>query len=143
MPALKITKLSLVATAACAEGNEERLGAETQRAALTHFQVLRRAPDSVLCSVRPVTGRMHQIRAHAQHFGYPVAGDELYFGTAKQLQPTCSRLLLHAYSLELAHPRSNQRVRIVAPLPPEFTANLEAMGFVRRGPRLAGLSIEP
>jgi RluA family pseudouridine synthase len=134
-----VSKLSLVATAAHTEAG---LGAEAARAALTHFQVLRRAPASVLCSVRPVTGRMHQIRAHACHVGHPVVGDGLYPGAVQQPQPLSPRLLLHAHSLELAHPRGGQRVRIVAPLPPEFSSAMETLGFVRRGPRLAGVHLD-
>ena len=44
--------------------------------ALTHFVALERSDRVVLCEVSPVTGRMHQIRVHAEHAGWPIAGDE-------------------------------------------------------------------
>ncbi len=50
------------------------------KAALTRFQPLAHAPDGSLTLVRvvPVTGRKHQIRAHAQWLGRPVLGDKIY-----------------------------------------------------------------
>lgn len=50
------------------------------KAALTRFQPLASAPDGglTLARVVPVTGRKHQIRAHAQWLGRPVHGDKIY-----------------------------------------------------------------
>jgi 23S rRNA pseudouridine1911/1915/1917 synthase len=50
------------------------------KAAVTHFQPLARTPDGghTLARVVPVTGRKHQIRAHAQWLGRPVVGDKIY-----------------------------------------------------------------
>lgn len=48
------------------------------RPSLTRFSVLARGADGALataCLARPVTGRMHQIRVHAEHLGHPLAGD--------------------------------------------------------------------
>ena len=52
---------------------------------LTHFRVLQRlrypttAGDRfALVAAVPHTGRMHQIRVHLHHSGYPVVGDKLY-----------------------------------------------------------------
>lgn len=50
------------------------------KAAVTRFQPLAHAPDGSLTLVRvvPVTGRKHQIRAHAQWLGRSVLGDKIY-----------------------------------------------------------------
>jgi len=52
---------------------------------LTRFRVLRRLSCQTsaggrfaLVSAVPHTGRMHQIRVHLHHSGYPVVGDKLY-----------------------------------------------------------------
>jgi 23S rRNA-/tRNA-specific pseudouridylate synthase len=45
-------------------------------------------------------GRMHQIRAHMNALGHPVAGDNLYFQKQyKKWQKSASRLFLHSYKL--------------------------------------------
>lgn len=50
------------------------------KAAVTRFQPLAYSPDGSLSLVRviPVTGRKHQIRAHAQWLGRSVLGDKIY-----------------------------------------------------------------
>ena len=48
------------------------------RPAVTHFDVLGRAPGYTLTRVRLETGRTHQIRVHFSALGYPVAGDVQY-----------------------------------------------------------------
>lgn len=83
--------------------------------AVTHYQVLRRSGDRALLSVRPETGRMHQIRAQLAAARMPVAGDALYDG------PPAPRLLLHAKSLSLKHPVSGDRITITAPVPGPFS----------------------
>lgn len=48
----------------------------------TEFRVVRRfeRPEGRFCLIeaRPLTGRMHQIRVHLAHAGFPVAGDKIY-----------------------------------------------------------------
>ncbi|HVU19056.1 MAG TPA: RluA family pseudouridine synthase [Candidatus Didemnitutus sp.] len=48
------------------------------QAALTHFHPLLRRPGFTVAGVEIVTGRKHQIRAHAEWLGHRVVGDKLY-----------------------------------------------------------------
>ena len=103
------------------------------RPALTRFEVLARStsPNSraAACLVRPVTGRMHQIRVHAEHLGFPLAGDGQY-GLERQPRgdDAVARLLLHAYSLRVAHPTDGRLVTFNAPPPEAFATEAAALG---------------
>lgn len=46
--------------------------------ARTLFRPLAHGGGCTLVEVEPLTGRMHQIRAHASHAGYPILGDKIY-----------------------------------------------------------------
>lgn len=49
----------------------------------THFEPIHAANGFTFAKVYPITGRKHQIRAHAEHLGHPVIGDKMY-GTDPQ-----------------------------------------------------------
>lgn len=74
------------------------------KASLSHFKMLERRGGQSYCEVRIETGRTHQIRAHAQHIGHPVAGDDKYGDPVvnKRLreQVGLKRMFLHASTLE-------------------------------------------
>jgi 23S rRNA pseudouridine1911/1915/1917 synthase len=53
-------------------------GGENLPTAHTRFVPQVSGPAHTLCEVHPITGRKHQIRAHAQFIGFPIVGDKLY-----------------------------------------------------------------
>ncbi len=61
-----------------------------------------------LVELRPLTGRMHQLRRHLKHAGHPIIGDTRYGDGVQNRFFRDSfrvhRLLLNASSLELDHP---------------------------------------
>jgi RluA family pseudouridine synthase len=94
------------------------------RFAETHFRRLNSLARADLWEARPLTGRTHQIRVHLAGTGRPIWGDFLYGGKSSEVP----RLLLHARSLELAHPVTGKPLKIEAPLPADFSSILKNWG---------------
>jgi 23S rRNA-/tRNA-specific pseudouridylate synthase len=117
--------------------------AEDARAATTHYRtvaesgpVLSDGRDAVarrvaLLALTPVTGRTHQLRAHAASAGAPLLGDPSYGGPRRarladgRVLPL-PRVLLHAAWAELE--LHGERLRVAAPPPPDFVSLWEAVG---------------
>lgn len=75
-------------------------------AAITNFRVLKQIDDNhCLIEAQPVSGRMHQIRAHLAHIRLPVVGDKLYGATT-----TCGphTIALCAVSISLPMPKGTR-----------------------------------
>ncbi|MBI5954421.1 MAG: RluA family pseudouridine synthase [Chloroflexi bacterium] len=90
----------------------------------THFKVLKRERELSLLEAVPMTGRTHQIRVHAYALGFPLLGDTLYSAPETNL---ITRPALHAYSLTINHPVTNERMTFTAPYPKDFQAALAAL----------------
>ena len=82
--------------------------------AQTAYTLINSNDQHSLLSLRPKTGRTHQLRVHTQYIGVPILGDKVY-GT----EPA-ERMFLHASSLELTLPGGVRKV-FNAPLPNDFS----------------------
>ncbi len=82
--------------------------------ATTRVQVVDRRGERALLELVLESGRTHQARVQLAHAGAPVAGDSLYGGAP------APRLMLHADSIQLLHPRTSEPVRFRAPPPAEL-----------------------
>ena len=91
--------------------------------ALSLFRPLQTKPIASLMEVKLETGRTHQIRVHAAHEGYPIAGDEKYgdetFNRAMR-KYGLKRLFLHARLLRFELSDEDQMIDITAPLSDEL-----------------------
>jgi tRNA pseudouridine65 synthase len=97
--------------------------------AQTHFQRLAVSETSALSlsllQATPTTGRFHQIRRHLLEAGFPIVGDFRYAGQEHSFElgeilGTSTRMLLQAKSLRFEHPRTGEKLRIVAGTDPDF-----------------------
>ena len=83
-----------------------RVAMEGKRA-VTEFSIVERLRGATLVEARPITGRTHQIRVHAQHAGFPLCGDLKYSNertSAFAQRVGIKRLFLHARSLSFSLP---------------------------------------
>ena len=87
-----------------------------------------------LVEVSLETGRTHQIRVHAAHAGYPLAGDEKY-GDAEfneeMLASGLKRMFLHAHHLSFVWPDTGVEFSVSAPLPADLSAVIDVLGAPR------------
>lgn len=72
-------------------------------------------PLTTRLELEPLTGRSHQLRVHLMAIGHPIVGDPLY-ASAEQ-EAMSPRLLLHAQTLEIAHPISADMLRFECACP--------------------------
>ncbi len=80
---------------------------------VTEFSVIDRQADFCKLSLRPVTGRTHQLRVHCAYQGFPILGDPQYGSKASldysQSKGLASQLLC-AKQLEFTHPVTGEHL---------------------------------
>ncbi len=77
----------------------------------TVFRKLKSSDGSknIFVEAEPITGKTHQIRAHAAAHGFPILGDALYGGTA------APQVFLHASELSFEHPATGKVIAFSRP----------------------------
>lgn len=96
--------------------------------AVTLYEVLEPFRGYSLVQLDLKTGRTHQIRVHLSYIKHPIVADDMYGGkvvypwqiedrAAAPEEPLMARCALHAWKLELTHPRTEERMIFEAPLP--------------------------
>jgi 23S rRNA pseudouridine955/2504/2580 synthase len=83
-------------------------------------------------TMKPVTGRTHQLRAHAAHIGHPIIGDDKYFKAGDEWEfpgGMQNKLHLHARRIVIPHPSGKGVIDVTAPLPPHMQQSWNLLGF--------------
>lgn len=88
---------------------------KTGKEAITEYKVVKKFKDKTLVEVNILTGRRNQIRVHFSENKNPIIGDKKYGSRVKS-----QRMMLHASTLELIDPRTNELLTINAKIPKEF-----------------------
>ena len=99
--------------------------------AVTYYALVETAgPLLAWLSLKPVTGRTHQLRAHMAHIGHPIVGDPKYFSIENWELPGGMQNKLHllARRIVVPHPRGGI-VDVSAPLPPHMLQSWNLLGF--------------
>jgi 23S rRNA pseudouridine955/2504/2580 synthase len=100
--------------------------------ATTHYSVIDRVSHKAAwVSLKPVTGRQHQLRAHMALIGHPIVGDNKYGGEGALAESSIEKKLhLHARRLIIPHPvQGEPRIDVTAPLPDHMRKTWEMLGL--------------
>lgn len=100
--------------------------------AVTYYAVVEQAAHKLSwISLKPVTGRTHQLRAHTSHIGNPIVGDPKYFSIENWELPggIQNRLHLLARRLVIPHPKGEGVIDVSAPLPQHMQQSWNLLGF--------------
>jgi 23S rRNA pseudouridine955/2504/2580 synthase len=106
-------------------------GDEGASHAVTYYAVVETSARALAwISLKPVTGRTHQLRAHMAHVGHPIVGDPKYFQIENWELPggMQNRLHLLARRIAVPHPRGGT-VDVTAPLPPHMQQSWNLLGL--------------
>ena len=106
-------------------------GDEGASHAVTYYAVVETAARQLAwLSLKPVTGRTHQLRAHCAHIKHPILGDPKYFSRENWELPGGLQNRLHLLARRIAapHPRGGM-IDVTAPLPPHMVQSWNLLGF--------------
>lgn len=105
--------------------------------AKTHYRVIERFANHTYIKIVLETGRMHQIRVHMSHIGYPLVGDSIYGGKLKfpkkadyelkQALKFFNRQALHSVKITLTHPINNTNISYKSSIADDMTELLNVL----------------
>src|SRR5205807_2333453 len=108
-----------------------RHGEEGASHAVTYYAVVETSAQALAwVSLKPVTGRTHQLRAHMAHVGHPIVGDPKYFQIENWELPGGMQYRLHllARRIVVPHPRGGT-IDVTAPLPAHMQQTWNLLGL--------------
>lgn len=98
------------------------------KTAQTDFDVVKRFGEATLLTAKLHTGRTHQIRAHMNYIGHPVAGDSVYGGKGKISEWLgLERQFLHSGKLKFKHPLTDEELLFEDPIPDDLQKALKIL----------------
>ncbi len=110
-----------------ASGHRVRVSAHG-KSATTRLRQIGERGQWLLVEATIHRGRRHQIRAHLEFAGFPIAGDATY--GVDVAPPGLERLFLHAVKVSFLHPVTKESLNISSPLSAELRDILEGLRLV-------------
>jgi len=132
LPKPRRGKISLaLAKGPGARGEQVIAGGTEGKRAVTLYHTIESAGRQVAwLALMPLTGRTHQLRAHAAALGTPILGDAKYGGKEATLQGRGLSRKLHLHARRIVLPRAGRAdLRVTAPLPEHMAASFALFGF--------------
>ena len=127
-------------------GGGERVVADDEdgKRAISFYRTIAHAGTKIAwLALEPLTGRTHQLRAHAAAIGTPILGDGKYGAALAHPAgvPNARRFHLHARAIQFLHP-GGKSLTVTAPLPPHLRDTWSFFGFAESDERdpFAGLA---
>jgi len=108
-----------------------RHGEDGASHAVTFYAVLETSARTLSwVSLKPVTGRTHQLRAHMAHIGHPIVGDPKYFSIENWQLPGGMQNKLHLMARRIAipHPRGGF-IDVTSPIPAHMQQSWSLLGL--------------
>ena len=135
VPNPKQGKISCFVTRQATEDGEQMVVVDQSvkgaQHSVTHYSVTDEAAHKFAwVSLKPVTGRTHQLRVHMAELGTPIVNDPRYFNVENWERPDDLGRGLHLHARRLALPMpGGKRIDITAPLPPHMQQTFDLLGF--------------
>jgi 23S rRNA pseudouridine1911/1915/1917 synthase len=115
---------------------------DSGKVAITHYRLVEKFAHHTHVRIQLETGRTHQIRVHMAYIQHPIIGDKAYGGRLRNPPNTSESLreylrafprqALHATSLGLLHPITEEEVNWEVPLPEDMQQLLQRLQQEKR-----------
>ncbi len=130
-PQMQEGRIKLKMDKIAVKGHERMIVADSGKHSMTDYEVVERAAQQTAwLTLKPHTGRTHQLRLHCAEMGHPIVGDGKYGGSEAFLSGAISRKLhLHSRFVDFPHPAGG-RMTVSAPLPSHMAESFDMLGFV-------------
>jgi 23S rRNA pseudouridine955/2504/2580 synthase len=105
---------------------------ENGQKAVTDYRVIEfLARRFAFMELKPLTGRMHQLRVHMQAIGCPIVGDHKYGGSTTAARDIGVQDILHLHARRILIPSISgaKPVDVLAPLPEHMRRSFDALGL--------------